>query len=128
MSHFEIFDCKGAFDVILGKPWLREVRAQHDYVMDSITIGKDGQQETIANILNTPSEDTNDKPETPPRRTTDSRMDPDLANECIKGNSPRRMLARDYGRGRKHPKQPNPEAATFGDQNQTIKEPLGHLT
>ena len=66
LSHFEIFDCKGAFDVILGKPWLREVQAQHDYVTDSITIRKDGQQETIANILDTPSEDTNDKPETPP--------------------------------------------------------------
>ena len=38
-SAFEVFDCKGAFDVILGKPWLRKVRAIHDYVTDTITIG-----------------------------------------------------------------------------------------
>jgi hypothetical protein len=50
-SRFEIFDCKGAFDVILGKPWLKEVRAHHDYVTDRIIIGKDGRQEVITNIL-----------------------------------------------------------------------------
>jgi len=37
LSSFEIFDCKGAFDVILGKPWLKAVRAHHDYVTDEIT-------------------------------------------------------------------------------------------
>jgi transposase InsO family protein len=51
LSCFEIFDCKGAFDVILGKPWLKAVRAQHDYTSDKITIGKEGKQEVIANIL-----------------------------------------------------------------------------
>ena len=56
LSRFEIFDCKGAFDVILGKPWLKEVRAQHDYVTDRITIGETGQQEVISNILNTPED------------------------------------------------------------------------
>ena len=50
-SHFEIFDCKGAFNVILGKPWLKVIRAQHDYVTDEITIGKDSKQEVITNIL-----------------------------------------------------------------------------
>jgi hypothetical protein len=53
LSHFEVFDCKGAFDVILGKPWLRAVRAQHDYITDKITIGKEGEQEVITNILET---------------------------------------------------------------------------
>jgi len=36
-SSFEIFDCKNAFDVILGKPWLKKVRAIHDYSTDTIT-------------------------------------------------------------------------------------------
>jgi transposase InsO family protein len=53
LSSFEIFDCKGAFDVILGKPWLKEVRAQHDYVRDEITIGNVGEQEVITNLLDT---------------------------------------------------------------------------
>jgi len=51
LSSFEIFDCKGAFEVILGKPWLKAVRAQHDYITDEIIIGKKGEQETITNIL-----------------------------------------------------------------------------
>lgn len=42
-GRFEIFDCRGAFDVILGKPWLIAVRAQHDYTTDKITIGRDGE-------------------------------------------------------------------------------------
>ena len=50
-SSFEIFDCKNAFDVILGKPWLKAVRAQHDYVKDEIVIGVEGEQEVITNML-----------------------------------------------------------------------------
>ena len=53
LSCFEIFDCKDAFNVILGKPWLKAVRAQHDYVTDEIAIGADGEQEVLTNILNT---------------------------------------------------------------------------
>lgn len=61
ISHFEVFDCKGAFDVILGKPWLKAVRAQHNYVTDKITIGNNGEQEVIMNILDRkePTENTN---------------------------------------------------------------------
>lgn len=51
LSSFEIFNCKGAFEVILGKPWLKAVQAQHDYIMDEIIFGKEGEQETITNIL-----------------------------------------------------------------------------
>ena len=50
-SCFEIFDCKNAFDVILGKPWLKAVRAQHNYVTDEIVIGAEGEQEVIMNML-----------------------------------------------------------------------------
>jgi len=50
-SVFEVFDCKGAFDVILGKPWLRKVRAIHDYFTDIITIGTDTHQEALVNSI-----------------------------------------------------------------------------
>lgn len=46
---FEVFDCKGTFDVILGKPWLREVRAVHDYFLDTIVIGVGGAKEQLIN-------------------------------------------------------------------------------
>ncbi|KAJ7750673.1 hypothetical protein DFH07DRAFT_746042, partial [Mycena maculata] len=35
---FEVFECGGAFDVLLGKPWLHSVRAVHDYETDEIRI------------------------------------------------------------------------------------------
>ena len=50
-SCFEIFDRKNTFDVILGKPWLKAICAQHDYITDNITIGVDGKQEVITNML-----------------------------------------------------------------------------
>ncbi|PPQ91968.1 hypothetical protein CVT25_004441 [Psilocybe cyanescens] len=61
LSGFEVFDCQGAFDVILGKPWLRAVRAKHDYETDSITIGSKGNQEILTNDL----EDTQSQLSTP---------------------------------------------------------------
>lgn len=48
-SWFEIFECDGAFDVILGKPWLKAVKAIHDYSTDEITITYDGDKDTIPN-------------------------------------------------------------------------------
>lgn len=48
-SAFEIFDCKGAFNVILGKLWLKKVCAIHDYFTDMITIGTDTQREALIN-------------------------------------------------------------------------------
>ena len=53
LSSFKVFDCKDAFNVILGKPWLKAVQAQHDYITDTITIGNEGEQEAITNILET---------------------------------------------------------------------------
>ena len=50
-SAFEIFDCKGAFDVILGKPWLRKVCAIHNYFTDTITIGTDTHSEVLVNTV-----------------------------------------------------------------------------
>ncbi|KAJ6538744.1 hypothetical protein B0H10DRAFT_1624766, partial [Mycena sp. CBHHK59/15] len=35
---FEVFECGGAFDIILGKPWLHSVRAVHNYETDEIQI------------------------------------------------------------------------------------------
>jgi transposase InsO family protein len=87
LSHFEVFDCKGAFDVILGKPWLRAVRAQHDYTTDKITIGKEGEQEVITNILETDRSEettvqTNPATPLPPTPTnTDNDKPPSLPSE-----------------------------------------------
>lgn len=49
-SHFEVFECNDAFDIILGKPWLKDVRAIHDYATDELTIGAKGQQEVITSM------------------------------------------------------------------------------
>lgn len=40
-SKFEVFDCGKAFDVILGKPWLKTVHALHDYNTDTIIVSND---------------------------------------------------------------------------------------
>jgi hypothetical protein len=52
-THFVVFDCGKAFDVILGKPWLREVDAIHHYKTDTITIGPDSSSTTINNVEHT---------------------------------------------------------------------------
>ena len=45
----EVFDSNGAFQVILGKPWLCSVQAIHKYDTDEITIQVQGQTMTITN-------------------------------------------------------------------------------
>ena len=57
-----VFDCKGAFDVILGKPWLREVDAVHYYKTDTITINAGTTQTTINNT----EQNTNNSPNLAP--------------------------------------------------------------
>ena len=49
LSSFEVFDCGDAFDVILGKPWLKAVKAKHDYSTDEITISHNGESDVISN-------------------------------------------------------------------------------
>ena len=48
-TYFVVFDCQGAFDVILGKPWLVETGAHHDYKTNTITIPCDWGVEVIKN-------------------------------------------------------------------------------
>jgi hypothetical protein len=50
--HFVVFDCKRAFDIILGKPWLHEARAVHHYATDRITISTDTNSTIINNAEN----------------------------------------------------------------------------
>ena len=57
-THFAVFDCKGAFDVILGKPWLKEINIAHYYKTDTITINTGTNQTTIDNK----EQNTNDPP------------------------------------------------------------------
>ncbi|KAJ7216072.1 hypothetical protein GGX14DRAFT_359272 [Mycena pura] len=46
---FEVFDCGGAFDVILGKPWLHSVRAIHNYETDELQIRMDTRDALLHN-------------------------------------------------------------------------------
>ena|SRR5882762_2068878 len=56
-SSFEVFDCGDAFNVILGKPWLKAVKAIHDYLTDEITISRNGESDTILNSAIHPTTD-----------------------------------------------------------------------
>ncbi|KAJ6615691.1 hypothetical protein B0H10DRAFT_2220174 [Mycena sp. CBHHK59/15] len=46
---FDVFDCRGAFDVILGKPWLHSVRAIHNYENDEIQIRTEDEEAILQN-------------------------------------------------------------------------------
>ena len=64
-STFEVFECQGAFEVILGKPWLRQVKATHEYMTDTIRIPTTERTITLTN------EDTNTQAaETPASMST----------------------------------------------------------
>jgi hypothetical protein len=45
-ASFEIFECNGAFDILLSKPWLHSVRALHNYETDEIRI-QSSERETM---------------------------------------------------------------------------------
>ena len=49
LQSFEIFNSKGTFQAILGKPWLRYVKAMHKYTTDQIVIQTSGRTRTISN-------------------------------------------------------------------------------
>ncbi|KAJ6535377.1 hypothetical protein DFH09DRAFT_1324998 [Mycena vulgaris] len=46
---FEVFECGGAFDIILGKPWLHSMRAIHNYETDEIHIRTAVQEAMLQN-------------------------------------------------------------------------------
>lgn len=49
-SWFEVFESNGAFDVILGKPWLEQVDAIHRYTTDTLEItGENGDSDKLSN-------------------------------------------------------------------------------
>jgi hypothetical protein len=48
-THFFVFDCRGAFDVILGKPWLHKARTIHYYANDILSISTDTNTTVIGN-------------------------------------------------------------------------------
>lgn len=68
LTHFLVFECNKAFDVILGKPWLHEVRAIHNYIADVIEIDSGTEGAPRVTIDNMEDEG---KP-TPPRPTTEN--------------------------------------------------------
>lgn len=57
-SWFKVFDSHGAFDIILGKPWLKQVKATHDYGSDQLSITNSGTTDTLLNeaSINQPKE------------------------------------------------------------------------
>ena len=84
-SWFEVFNSHGAFDVILGKPWLTQVKATHDYDTDQLSITNNGATDTLSNEAsvvrteepeptptNTPVMPVTVDPETPPEDQLDS--------------------------------------------------------
>ena len=58
----KVFESNGAFQVILGKPWLRSVQAVHRYDMDEITIQTQGLTRTINNDNTTREESLGHSP------------------------------------------------------------------
>ena len=48
-SWFEVFDSHRAFDVILGKPWLTQVKATHNYGTDQLFITTNSTTDTLSN-------------------------------------------------------------------------------
>jgi len=57
-SWFEVFESHGAFDVILGKPWLHQLKAIHDYGNDQFRIPQGDTFAVIPNSLLAPSSDS----------------------------------------------------------------------
>src|SRR6266436_8323340 len=57
-SWFEVFESHRAFDVILGKPWLHQLKAIHDYGNDQIRIPQGDSFAIIPNSLLAPSSDS----------------------------------------------------------------------
>src|SRR6202167_1351234 len=57
-SWFEIFESHGAFDVILGKPRLHQLKAIHDYGNDQLQIPQGDSFAVIPNSLLAPSSDS----------------------------------------------------------------------
>ena len=49
MQSFEVFNSNGAFEIILGKPWLKSVRVMHHYTTDEITIAMDDRAAMLTN-------------------------------------------------------------------------------
>ena len=67
-SWFEVFDCHSTFEVILGKPWVQQVKAIHDYEADTIKISQGTVSETVPN--HTPQQPATSTPETTIDKTT----------------------------------------------------------
>ncbi|KAJ7764192.1 hypothetical protein DFH07DRAFT_770599 [Mycena maculata] len=67
---FEVFECSGTFDVILGKPWLHSVRAIHNYETDEIRIRSKTEDAVLQN---------EEAPATPRKEASD------LGEEAIAG-------------------------------------------
>lgn len=71
-ANFVVFNCNGAFDIILGKPWLTSVKASHDYATDTLIIPTgENTTTTVPNIESSPTPEPQIPPTTlPPNPNT----------------------------------------------------------
>ena len=72
-SWFKVFECGNAFNIILGKPWPKAVKAMHNYSTDKITITHNGETKTIPNSATQPS--NKGQSVTVPQEITDNNND-----------------------------------------------------
>ena len=74
MQSFEVFNSNGAFEVILGKLWLKSVQATHHYMTDEITMTIEGRTMTLTNETTDCTEVQADKGPEPTQTVTDEGM------------------------------------------------------
>ena len=84
MQSFKVFDSNGAFEVILGKLWLKSVQATHHYMTAEITMTIDGRMTTLTNKTTNHMEAQADK-------------GPEMTQTATEEGRPRRMASRDAG-------------------------------
>ncbi|GLB40100.1 hypothetical protein LshimejAT787_0706100 [Lyophyllum shimeji] len=91
---FEVFNCGEAFDVILGKPWLKQMRAIHDYETDLILLRGPAATETTkaAEIITNQVDSVNESaiPEIlMVTEALEATQEPNKANETPDADAPR---------------------------------------
>jgi len=91
-SWFEVFESHGAFNVILGKPWLHQLKAIHDYGNDQLRIPQGDSFTVIPNSLSTST------PDTPIQTVSDTVPEPAVEPPVVTETSTRNQFNREWAR------------------------------
>ncbi|KAG1768236.1 hypothetical protein EV702DRAFT_1203320 [Suillus placidus] len=62
LTSFEVFDSRGIWNMLIGKPLLEQISAVHDYALDQITLPLSSGPVIITNLYNTPTVPLKGKP------------------------------------------------------------------